>query len=150
MATCGDFGFNVHGVCMNPYRVIIHAVKGSKKYGDIASVSVAQSPCGAFTFATDASSDISSPHFVADPSKPWCFKTANEAIFAGLQQLEKKLIQDQKWVEQMEAARRGREGDDEDAEEKSYNCTRLQRIKKLLKGTREKMDYYDPRQMLLF
>ena len=40
----GDFGFNVHGVCMNPYRVIIHAKPGSMRYGDIASVSICQSP----------------------------------------------------------------------------------------------------------
>ena len=42
------------------------------------------------------------------------------------------------------------EDDGDNAEEKNYNTARLQRIKKLLKGTREKLDYYDPRQMLLF
>ena len=149
----GKYGFNVHGVCMNPHRVIIYTKPGSLRYGDIASVSVCQSPCGAWTFACDATSNISSPHIAIDPTKPWCFKSANEAIYAGLLQLEKKLVQDQRWVEQMEVARRRRmdeEDDGDNAEEKNYNTARLQRIKKLLKGTREKRDYYEPRQRLLF
>lgn len=149
----GEFGFNVHGVCMNPHRVIIYTKPGSLRYGEIASVSVCQSPCGAWTFASDATSDITKPQIAADPTKPWCFKTANEAIYAGLLQLEKKLMQDQHWVEQMEIARRRRmedEDEEDNAEKKNYNSARLQRIKKLLKGTREKLDYYDPRQMLLF
>ena len=145
----GDFGFNVHGVCMNPYRVIIHAKPGSMRYGDIASVSICQSP-GGWSFACDIHSDISSPHYSKDPDKPGCYNTANEAIFAGLKQLDKYLTQDLHWYEQMEVSRRKREGDDEDEEEKTRNNARIRRIKKLLQETRVKQDYYDPRQLLLF
>ena len=91
--------------------------------------------------------------FVTDPTKPWCFKTEYDAIWAGFQQLEKKLLQDKHWVEQMEVARRRRmsdEDEEDNAEERNYISGRLQRIKKLLNVTREKMDYYNPQQMLLF
>lgn len=144
----GDFGFNVYGVCMNPHRLILHAKPGSMRYGDIASVAVAQTP-GGWAFACDSSSDITSPLYKPERN-PYCFDTPDEAIFAGLQQLEKKLKQDLHWVEEMEVSRRRRDGDDEDQEEKTRNNARMQRIKRLLKETREKMDYYDPRQMLLF
>lgn len=149
----GQFGFNVHGVCLTPIRIVIHAKAGSTKYGEVANVSVAQSPCGAWSFATSSNSDYAVPAFQTDPTKPWCFKTEYDAIWAGLQQLEKKLLQDMHWVEQMEVARRRRmsdEDEEDNAEERNYISGRLQRIKKLLNATREKMDYYNPQQLLLF